>query len=65
MPASRYRPYYPRDQAPTSEGDPGFLRVNAKASPELLQPAELAGSPVAVNLVWLLAQTTVKAKLRS
>jgi hypothetical protein len=29
------------------------------------QPAELAGSPVAVNLVWLLAQTTVKAKLRS
>jgi hypothetical protein len=30
-----------------------------------LQPAELAGSPVAVNLVWLLAQTTVKAKLRS
>ena len=27
-----------------------------------LQPAELAGSPVAVNLVWLLAQTTVKPK---
>jgi hypothetical protein len=25
-----------------------------------LQPAELAGSPVAVNLVWLVAQTTVK-----
>jgi len=30
-----------------------------------LQPAELAGSPVAVNLVWLLAQTTVKPKTRS
>jgi hypothetical protein len=30
-----------------------------------LQPAELAGSPVAVNLVWILAQTTVKGKLRS
>jgi hypothetical protein len=30
-----------------------------------LQPAELAGSPVAVNLVWLLAQTTVKPKGRS
>jgi hypothetical protein len=30
-----------------------------------LQPAELEGSPVAVNLVWILAQTTVKAKLRS
>jgi Putative zinc-finger len=30
-----------------------------------LEPAELAGSPVAVNLVWLLAQTTVKGKLRS
>ena len=29
-----------------------------------LQPAELAGSPVAVNLVWLLAQTTVKPKSR-
>ena len=26
---------------------------------------ELAGSPVAVNLVWLLAQTTVKPKSRS
>jgi hypothetical protein len=30
-----------------------------------LQPAEFAGSPVAVNLVWLLAQTTVKGKIRS
>ncbi len=30
-----------------------------------LQPAELAGSPIAVNLVWLLAQTTVKPKSRS
>jgi hypothetical protein len=30
-----------------------------------LQPAELGGSPVAVNLVWLLAQTTVKPKNRS
>ena len=30
-----------------------------------LQSAELAGSPVAVNLVWLLAQTTVKPKTRS
>lgn len=30
-----------------------------------LQPAELEGSPVAVRLVWLLAQTTVRGKLRS
>jgi hypothetical protein len=30
-----------------------------------LQPAELAGSPVAVNLVWLVAQTTVKPRGRS
>lgn len=29
-----------------------------------LQPAELAGSPVAVNLVWLVAQTTVKPRGR-
>jgi hypothetical protein len=27
-----------------------------------LQPAELAGSPIAVNLVWLVAQTTVKPR---
>jgi len=30
-----------------------------------LQPAELGGSPIAVNLVWILAQTTVKGKIRS
>src|SRR6185295_5020838 len=30
-----------------------------------LQPAEFGGSPVAVNLVCILAQTTVKGKLRS
>jgi hypothetical protein len=30
-----------------------------------LQPAEFGGSPIAVNLVWILAQTTVKGKLRS
>jgi hypothetical protein len=30
-----------------------------------LEPAQFAGSPVAVNLVWLLAQTTVKGKLIS
>jgi hypothetical protein len=30
-----------------------------------LQPAELEGSPVAVRLVWLVAQTTVRGKLRS
>lgn len=30
-----------------------------------LQPAELGGSPVAVNLIWLLAQTTVRGKLQS
>jgi hypothetical protein len=29
-----------------------------------LEPAELAGSPVAVNLVWLVAQTTVKPRGR-
>jgi hypothetical protein len=30
-----------------------------------LEPAELAGSPVAVNLVWLVAQTTVRPRGRS
>jgi hypothetical protein len=30
-----------------------------------LQPAEFGGAPVAVNLVWILAQTTVKGKIRS
>lgn len=30
-----------------------------------LQPAQYGGSPVAVNLVWLLAHTTVKGKLSS
>jgi hypothetical protein len=30
-----------------------------------LTPAELQGSPVAVNLVWVLSQTTVKGKIRS
>ena len=30
-----------------------------------LEPAQLAGSPVAVNLVWLVAHTTVKPKGRS
>jgi hypothetical protein len=29
-----------------------------------LEPAELAGSPVAVNLVWLVAQTTVRPRGR-
>ena len=30
-----------------------------------LEPAQFGGSPVAVNLVWLLAHTTVKGKLSS
>jgi hypothetical protein len=30
-----------------------------------LEPAQFGGSPVAVNLVWLVAHTTVKGKLRS
>jgi hypothetical protein len=30
-----------------------------------LEPAQFAGSPVAVNLVWLVAHTTVKGKSRS
>jgi len=30
-----------------------------------LEPAQFAGSPVAVNLVWLVAHTTVKGKARS
>ena len=30
-----------------------------------LEPAQLAGAPVAVNLVWLVAHTTVKGKARS
>jgi hypothetical protein len=28
-----------------------------------LEPARFGGSPVAVNLVWLLAHTTVKGKM--
>jgi putative zinc finger protein len=30
-----------------------------------LEPAQFGGSPVAVNLVWLVAHTTVKGKIRS
>jgi hypothetical protein len=30
-----------------------------------LEPAQFGGSPVAVNLVWLVAHTTVRGKLRS
>ena len=30
-----------------------------------LEPAQFGGSPVAVNLVWLVAHTTVKGKARS
>jgi hypothetical protein len=30
-----------------------------------LEPAQFGGSPVAVNLIWLVAHTTVKGKLRS
>ena len=30
-----------------------------------LEPAQSDGSPVAVNLVWLVAHTTVKGKLSS
>ena len=30
-----------------------------------LEPAQFGGSPVAVNLVWLVAHTTVKGKPRS
>ena len=30
-----------------------------------LQPAQGGGGPVAVNLVWLLAHTTVKGKISS
>jgi hypothetical protein len=30
-----------------------------------LEPAQFCGSPVAVNLIWLVAHTTVKAKYRS
>lgn len=30
-----------------------------------LEPAQFGGSPVAVNLVWLIAHTTVKGKIRS
>jgi hypothetical protein len=42
-----------------------FTSILDAISQTRLQPAELAGSPVAVNLVWLLAQTTVKPKSRS
>jgi hypothetical protein len=30
-----------------------------------LEPAQFEGAPVAANLVWLVANTTVKGKLRS
>jgi Putative zinc-finger len=48
--------------------DPHRRRVTSildAISQARLQPAELGGSPVAVNLVWILAQTTVKGKIRS
>lgn len=38
---SRHRSYFPRDQAPAIDGDPGFVRVNAKSDPDKLQPSEL------------------------
>jgi hypothetical protein len=34
-------------------------------SRERLAPAQFGGAPVAVNLVWLVAQTTVRAKITS
>ena len=37
-----------------------FTSILDAISQARLQPAELAGSPIAVNLVWLVAQTTVK-----
>jgi hypothetical protein len=48
--------------------DPHRRRVTSildAISQARLQPSELGVSPVAVNLVWILAQTTVKGKIRS
>jgi anti-sigma factor RsiW len=49
----------------TNDRDRRVTSILDALSRARLQPAEFGGSPVAVNLVWILAQTTVKGKLRS
>ncbi|MEO8075500.1 MAG: hypothetical protein ABI818_04170, partial [Acidobacteriota bacterium] len=44
---------------------PRAMAVVEALSRGRLEPAELDGSPVAVNLVWLVAHTTVKGKSSS
>lgn len=48
----------PRDRA-------AVLRLMNAVSEARFQPASLRGSPVAVNLVWLLTHTTVRGKIHS
>jgi len=47
----------------TNGRDRRITNILGAISQARLQPAELAGSPIAVNLVWLVAQTTVKGKI--
>jgi hypothetical protein len=44
----------------TSSGREHVTSLLSAISQARLQPAELEGSPIAVNLVWLVAQTTVR-----
>ena len=43
----------------------GVIAVVEGLSRGRLEPAQFGGSPVAVNLVWLVVHTTVKGKPRS
>lgn len=47
----------------TSDYSPQDLALVAALSRGRFEPAQFAGSPVAVNLVWLVAHTTVKGRL--
>jgi hypothetical protein len=48
------------------EYDPQTVaEIMAALSHSRLEPAQFGGSPVAVNLVWLVAHTTVKGKISS
>jgi hypothetical protein len=41
---NRYRAYYPLDDAPHKDGDSGFVGVDERADPELLQPGTVAAA---------------------
>jgi Putative zinc-finger len=42
-----------------------YIRLVDALTKARFEPAQLAGSPVAVNMVWLFARTTVRAKMLS